>query len=370
MADTLGFREMPEHFQLPHFNTLPTTSSIFLSRAPSAILWRSVILAAELAGAIAHGGEVWTMASPMPVGVAGFSHGILNDRIIVAGGTTWEGNRKVFLDRAWQFDPAGGTWSDLGTLPRPYAFGEFSALHNRLILVGGTDGRTTRSDMLEIPCNGKATAVATLAHPLAYAGSTSCGGLIYLLGGTSDIRNLRQTKSTLQAFYPNSGDTEILPDFPGGPVIHAALVRLSDSLFVFPGGRVDPATGAVMNSRAAWRYRIDRRQWEPIAPYPFATRGLAACILDDRHVLLAGGHRMSADGTNGSTDTCLIYDVAANAYFLAPALPYSAMLIGLERFGERIYAFGGEDRPMHRATTVCTAFVQQLLAALAGDPHP
>jgi hypothetical protein len=312
------------------------------------------------------GEPLWEPAAALPVGVAGFAHGVCDGRIVVAGGTAWDRGEKRCLDRVWRFDPARNTWTESAPLPRPYCFGGFARIGARLILAGGDDGQRTHTDVLAV--DTRPTTISTIAEPLAYAGSAGHDRWLYLLGGTHDLHDLARTSASFRAIDLATGRTEALPDYPGGPVIHAALVFLGEDLFVFPGGLVDPATRKVADSRAAWRYRFGERRWAPIAAYPFPVRGLAACALDPGRALLAGGHRSRTNGEEGPTAECFLYDSTADAYRAVEPLPSAAMLMGLERVRGRLYAFGGEDRAKHRSTAVYRAPVERLLATEAASP--
>jgi N-acetylneuraminic acid mutarotase len=98
----------------------------------------------------------------------------------------------------------------------------------------------------------------------------------------------------------------------------------------------------VANVDAVFIYSIAEKRWTRGAPLPFASRGLAACIFDDRHILIAGGYtdRFSAD--------CFIYDTKADRYSNTLSLPYTAM-VNLVRAGDFVYCVGGEDKMKHRS---------------------
>ena len=70
---------------------------------------------------------------------------------------------------------------------------------------------------------------------------------------------------------------------------------------------------------------------------------MTAVVLDERHLYLAGGY---AD--DGFTDRAFVYDIIADTYRPAPALPYKAQ-VGLVKCGAYVYCLGGEDRMKHRS---------------------
>lgn len=309
--------------------------------------------------------SVWKPVATLPVGIAGFARGVLDGKIVVAGGTTWDQAAKIVLQRAWSYDPGVDRWTELDPLPRPFAFGGFGVLGQQLVLLGGDDGKSTRSDGMAVPCARDDSDGLVLPEPAAYVGSAVGGRAVYLLGGTRDLRDLTRLTARFVCVAPGH-PPENLPDFPGGPVMHTTMVSLGGMIFVFPGGTYDAARHAAANTRRAWRYHTTRRTWEEMASYPFAVRGLAACALDDRFILLAGGYRSRADDSSGAlTAESFVYDTRTDRYAPAPSLPYAAMLVGLVRVGDHIYAFGGEDGDRHRARAVYRIALADLLSAVA-----
>ena len=301
---------------------------------------------------------LWQALASLPHGLAGFAHGVIASHPVVAGGTRWENDTKLTLTDLLRYDPAANTWTREPALPRPFAFGPFGVYGGQLVLLGGDDGELTRSDGLA-GANGRA-----LPDPVAYAGSSLHDGKLYVLGGTADLRVLARTTDRFFRIDLATGESESLPLFPGGLAIHVALVAIGDNLLAFTGGRWDASAQRLANTDEAWRYSPAHRTWTSLAPYPFPVRGLAACALDGRYVLLAGGYK-----DDGLTNECFLYDATENRYSPLPPLATAAMLVGLIKAGDFIYAAGGEDRAKHRSDAVYRSPISRLLSAAgAGQP--
>lgn len=304
---------------------------------------------------------VWHSAAPMPVANAGFAHGVIDDHLVIAGGTTWEQGIKRVLTRSWTFSPAQNRWTELRALPRAFAFGGFGVVDGELYLLSGYDGARTRSDgfALSLSRGVRCFQVA----PAAYAGAAADGLALYRLGGTPNLSDLSRLTAHFER-HDRAGAIERLPDFPGGAVLHAALVALHGNIYVFPGGKYDAARHVATNTRGAWRYDPPTRTWTGLAPYPFAVRGLGACAINERFILVGGGFKTAAAGSPAVlTSACYLYDTATDRYVSAPALPYAAMLVGFEKVGGSIYAMGGEDGDRHRSAAVHCAQIAALLEA-------
>ena len=71
-------------------------------------------------------------------------------------------------------------------------------------------------------------------------------------------------------------------------------------------------------------------------------RGLNSCVLDERHIFLAGGYK------EDFTDEAFIYDTETDSYFKTAPLPYRGM-VSLIKNGDNLYCLGGEDKMRHRS---------------------
>lgn len=301
--------------------------------------------------------EVWTPVAPLPRGLAGFAASAGDRQILVAGGTAWDGERKLTLADVYAYAPAADRWEARASWPRAFAFGVFGPWQETLVAWGGQDETATRADRAD------RISSAALPEPLGYAGSAVLTGKLYTVGGTPDVGRVAAAHARMQTIDLATGAVDSLPDFPGGPSINVAVAAAGERLWVFGGGSWDVTAGRLRNSAESWCYDPATRAWRALAPLPAAGRGIAALALDDRHVLLAGGFVDHPDGAR-VTDACAIYDTTTDRYTPAPSLPVAVMLTALVRLDGHIYALGGEDAPRHRSAHAHRA----LLAALLNRP--
>jgi len=314
----------------------------------------------------------WQEIAPLPAGTAGFARGVAEGGPIVAGGNRWEGDSKITLDEVWGYQADANQWKPHMHLPRPFSFGAHGSHQGALHLLGGDDGSMTRADLMVMsPSERAADSIHGLPQPVAYAGSTVSAGILYVLGGTEDVRAPLAMHAQFFGLNLVTREGLRLPSYPGGPVIHAALAAVGERIFAFTGGRLEGSPPLLVNSDQAWRFDPRDRSWTALNPYPFPVRGLAACPVDDRYILLAGGYRNSPfSGSQGAfTDQCYLYDVQDDRYHPLPPLPHAAMLVGLVRHGDFLYALGGEDRPRHRVSQGYRASVFSLMIAAGVDVH-
>jgi N-acetylneuraminic acid mutarotase len=288
-------------------------------------------------------------------GVAGFAHGAAEGRLIVGGGTLWQGDHKLTLSTVQTYDPAEDRWREAPAWPRPFSFGAFAVWSDRLVAAGGDTGGSTRADRAD---GGHPN--WSLPRPVAYSGCALLNGKLHILGGTPELGALAHAAPTFLAVDPGSGTVESLPDFPGAPRIHVALAAAGGRIWAFTGGRWDSRVGQLRNTDEAWSYAPESHTWRKLAPFPFSARGVAALALDERYILLAGGYR-TVGTAQAMTAACLVYDTREDRYHAAAQLPVPVMLAGLARLGCDVYAIGGEDAPRQRSASVFRASVAALL---------
>jgi hypothetical protein len=67
------------------------------------------------------GGLVWRERAPMPRPRTGYMGGVINGRLIIAGGSYWENDQKLRTPRVDLFDPSSNTWQAGAPLPEPFS---------------------------------------------------------------------------------------------------------------------------------------------------------------------------------------------------------------------------------------------------------
>jgi len=316
--------------------------------------------------------SIWEPLASLPSGRAGFASSSSETHLVIAGGTRWENDVKLTLLDCLQYDLTSHSWSVAPPLPRAFAYGVDIASSGAWLLLGGDDGESTRADGMWVPSEGTPNPHRTLSQPVALAGSTTLAGRLYVVGGTDDFRKLERATAQFFSLDAKSGLIRELPNVPGGPRILPAVAAFDGQVVAITGARIGVGTAEVENLTDAWCYSTVNEKWSAIAAYPFPVRGLTACTLNSRYVLLAGGFRTSLVSSVPSafTDNCFLYDAKDNRYLPLPPLPYSAMLGGLVRQGEFLYIVGGEDRQRHRSALVYRTTVAKLFAAAGIATQP
>src|SRR5438045_600993 len=84
---------------------------------------------------------VWTERKSMSRAEAGGAAGFLDGELVVAGGTTWDSDTKLWLKDVQIYTPAQDRWRSGPALPAPLAYAPFVSSADGLEIFGGTDGR-------------------------------------------------------------------------------------------------------------------------------------------------------------------------------------------------------------------------------------
>jgi hypothetical protein len=323
-------------------------------------MWSSLAVAALAMPGIVTAAE-WEPVASLPVPNGGFAAGAVQGQIVIAGGTTWKDDVKVWLDDVWAYDAASNQWKAAGKLPNPLAYGVVAEVQDGLLVAGGFDGTRGRTEVLKIGADQKVT--PTL-HRLVEATSLGVGGLLgadggehlVVFGGLPDPGKLDAAISGGQRVLLRQNQTERVPGDGLPDVFTSTGAVCGDALYAFTGARATSPT-TVENVSAAWVFRDDQRERTPIRPYPMAWRGVTAVRLDDTHIYLAGGYGGDPESFRSEA---FIYDIKENMYRRGKPLPIAAM-VGLVNDGKYIYCLGGEDAKKHRTDKCWRIPVAELL---------
>ncbi len=289
----------------------------------------------------------WEPLPPLPEPNGGFVCGHAKGRIVVKGGTNWEGGKKNWLSRLHRFDPVRREWEN-SFFDGPLAYAvSIQNGNDALLEMGGTNGKEPQSIH-------KGRKQVVLSVGAAMPGPQGDGLVPYLLicGGTDDPANLAGV--TAETHAATAGGTIKLADYPGKPFATAASAVVGEELFVFGGMNYDAEAKLPANTAEAYAFSPEKNVWRKLTPLAVPTRGLTAVTLDESHIYIAGGYR------EDFTAEAVIYDVKADSYRKAIALPYAAM-VGLVRMGDHVYCLGGEDKKQSRTDKFFRISVAELL---------
>lgn len=320
----------------------------------------------------------WEQLPPLPEPNGGFIGGHSNGKVVVLGGTNWEGGKKNWLKVARFYNPVTGTWRSSHNMLNPVAYAAvFQGEHN-LAYIGGFDGLRP-SKFFGWAEEPRPVQYLNLGQPedMVLAASGVIDGKLIVAGGLSDPAKIDGVhRKTIVMEWGNmefplfrTGSIGLqpddlrlqnnfkitpLPDYPGKAFATAASAVAGGELFVFGGMNYDADARLPVNSAEAYAFSPEKNVWRKLTPLAAPTRGLSAVALDEGHIYIAGGYG------DDFTDEAVIYDVKADNYRKAASLPYAAMA-GLVKMGGFVYCLGGEDKKQSRTDMFFRIPVAELL---------
>lgn len=300
----------------------------------------------------------WEELPPLPEPNGGGLCGAVQGRIVIAGGTNWEGGAKNWLRSSYDYNPARRTWTkrpDIAGGPLAYAVpfqkpGAFG-------FIGGTDGTRGIRAIGTVDGTGvKLVEIPELPAAVVLSAGGAVGAKYILVGGTDDAANIAGVQRSTHIAELIDGRWSVTrgADYPGKPFAVAASATLGGELFVFGGANWDATGGTAVNATEAHAFSPDRNAWRPLRPLQHPNRGIGAIAIDDRHLYLAGGF------TDAFTDEAFLYDTKTDTHRAAKPLPMAAMtpLVLSEGF---VYCLGGEDKMKSRTARCFRIPVAELL---------
>ena len=133
----------------------------------------------------------WKAGETLPAKAARPFSGFLPDgRFVVAGGSDFEGGKKMYsADIAVR--ELDGTWKKVGELPHPMAEGVCCETPFGLFCAGGTDGQTAFSEAFVLSCSGEiglpgftlsTKKLPSLPEPVTMGAAAADGSMVYVVG--------------------------------------------------------------------------------------------------------------------------------------------------------------------------------------------
>src|SRR6478672_891851 len=95
------------------------------------LIWGMVLLTPLLSS------TQWKERAPLPQARAGCAAGVIGNRMVVAGGSYWEADKKFWSDRTDLFDPKTNTWAAGPPMPEPRSDSASATYKDRMYVFGG-----------------------------------------------------------------------------------------------------------------------------------------------------------------------------------------------------------------------------------------
>lgn len=311
-------------------------------------------------------------AIPNSIGVAGAFAGVVDGKLIVAGGANfpeappWEGGTKVWHDSIVAFDPTSESWSEVGKLPAPRGYGLSIIFDDALLMIGGSDSQRHFTDVWRLDWKDSKFVVKSL-EPLPIALANHCGAAIgsrvFVIGGTTDLNSTEaSSKVWMIDLASDRPEWKEQPSLPGPGRMLATAGAVADSLYLFGGVSLEAdAEGKPVRTylQDAYRFRTSS-SWTRITdlPHPLAASPSPAPSIGPAHLLLVGGDDGSKVGFQpvaehpGFNRQVLAYSTITDAWCVVSETPEPQVTVTSVPW-EGGWAFpSGEVRPGVRTPAV------------------
>lgn len=316
---------------------------------------RAVITAVFMAAVVRSTAEsVWEEMPALPKGLAGHAVAAQGGTLLVAGGTWWEGDRKVWRDAVLALDPHDQSWREVGNLPQPLGYAGVVGGADEIWLLGGHNADGGRRDVVRCDREGASHVSATLSAAWTFARGARLETEDYFV-----VRRVHAEAGWEGAFMAvdvESGRERECAPLPNAAWVLPAVAMVGEQIVVAGGARREEATGKIVNQAAIMTFDPAQQTWHHQGDLPVALRGMGAVAVGADLVYLAGGF----SDVGGFGDRAWIFNVTSGELTKALALPL-AVMPELLRVGDAVYSIGGEDAPRGRSAWVFRASIRSLI---------
>jgi hypothetical protein len=267
------------------------------------------------------GVRMLSMTTPRALHAAVALH---DGRVLICGGTS-DANVGGVLDSAEIYDPIAGTFTPIGTMTAARQGHTATVLPNGQVLIaGGSKNIGFRSELASAevfdPQTGRfrATGAMTMARE-AHSATLLRDGRVLIAGGSP---NGIATTGSAEVYDPETGSFTAIAPMGVPREAHSATLLKNGKVLIAGGGRGGMPGGYIAYDTAEI-FDPARNTFSTVSAHMVVDRvGLAAALLDDGRVLLAGGKSSKIHSPFGGgslfwlapLDTAEVFDPESNSF--------------------------------------------------------
>jgi N-acetylneuraminate epimerase len=256
---------------------------------------------------------VWRLSAPAPEPRAGYAAGVIEGKLVIAGGTFWEGTpgrwtKKIFSAATHAFDPVRESWEKLPDAPVTLGYAASAQVGGALYVIGGVQNGRASREVYSVRKRGS-TYLWQLASPLPeprlFASAVAIGTRIYVIGGVREFEPFdaagtcctSQTAANTLWVYdtekPATGWRKLNP-YPGSSRWAQQAAAGDSAIYMFGGSHQGEVSEAVQKFNEVLRYELDSGAWSRVADLPEGLQGAAPVAVSDRIILIGSGQNVAA----------------------------------------------------------------------------
>lgn len=299
----------------------------------------------------------------MPVAAAGGYVATFGNKVIYAGGATWQNGVKRMMTETQVYDLDSGRWTAGPELPEPLAYGASAQTRRGLEIYGGAGAEnSSRKCWLLESAAGPWKPCPDMTADTVLAKVHAVGNDVLIFGGCPNVTDLAKCSASVRRRKRDGAWTEVA-EMPQGPLAVMASAALNGSVYLFGGASI-PASGILQNRSDAYRFDAASQRWTKLRALPRAGRGMSAVAVDSRYILVGGGYVASpAEAAGKPTDfgfsaDAFLYDTKEDVYHPVDPMPLASTGLALVSVRRGVLAIGGEHRMRERSPKVFWAEVR------------
>lgn len=231
----------------------------------------------------------WSTAEPLPEPRADYAAGVVDGKLIIAGGTYWDGApghwiRKRYSASTHAFDPINGGWQRLPDMPLAIAFAASAVVANTLLVFGGYTGTHVSRDIYALTSEQGRYTWARKGHMEAerlFSSALVVDKTVYLVGGASRFEpydsqgtccttnSITKTVFAYNSKARNESDAwHELGSYPGTGKWMPAVIADRKAIWVFGGLSQLKVTDAISMSPEVMKFDLSNRTWTMVTRIP------------------------------------------------------------------------------------------------------
>ncbi|QDV22827.1 Kelch repeat-containing protein [Aureliella helgolandensis] len=245
------------------------------------------------------------------------------------------------------FDPWTGTWTAKSVTPLELHHFQGVVVGDRIYLMGAmTGGYPTETPLEKIVVYSPNKDQFEFVHSIPEArrrggaGAVYHDGKIYLVGGITH-GHMDGYQSWFDAYDPQTGDWEILPDAPHARD-HFQAVVIENRLYAAGGRQTSKVTQEVFSRTVAAVdvFDFETGQWLPSTDTPVlpTPRAGNSCAVLDGKLVVAGGESGGRSSAHAEVE---VYSPESAAWSTLPSLQRGRHGTGVVRIGDYFYTASG-----------------------------
>lgn len=315
----------------------------------------------------------WSTSEPLPEPRADYAAGVLDGKLIIAGGTYWDGVpghwiRKRYSASTHAFDAVSQRWQRLPDMPQAIACAASAVVGNTLFVFGGYTGSHVSRDIFALTKKDgryEWERKGQMAVDRLFASALVVDKTVYFIGGSSKFEpydaqgtccTTNFVTKTVFAYYPGarkeSDAWRELKPYPGAGKWMPAAIADGKAIWVFGGLSQSRVADAISMSPEVMKFDCASRAWtmETGLPDDLAqAQPLTALKVEGNFVLFTGEKRTWR------------FDPATETYSETTPMPEGVAVDHFVNLNHKIIGAGGEGQregPGRRSAATFIAVVE------------